>query len=113
MLSEPPVCRCDQPGNDEFVACDADFTDRRIGQELDAFHALMQFIEHGCTAAEQCAAVLSRLDASATAIEQTDAERMLQFGYRPRNGGLRCIEASRRPPHTAGLDDRHENMKIV
>src|SRR5262249_44122517 len=83
LLSEPAEYRRNQAGNDEFIACDPDFTDRRIGQELDALHALTQLIEDGCTAAEQCAAVLSRLDTSAAAIEQTHAERMFQLGDRP------------------------------
>ena len=83
LLPEPAECRRNQAGNDEFAACNSDFTDRRIGQELDAFHALAQLIEHGCTAAEQSQAVFSRLDALATAIEQTHAERMLQLGDRP------------------------------
>src|SRR5262245_45840494 len=82
LLSEPAEYRRNQAGNDEFVACDSDFTDRRIGQKLDALHALAQFIEHRCNAAEQCVVVLSRLDALATAIEQTNAECMLQLGDR-------------------------------
>jgi hypothetical protein len=113
LPSEPAECRRDQAGNDLFVACDPDFTGRRIGQELDALHALAQFIEHGCTASEQCAAVLSRLNALATAIEQTHTKRMLKFADRPRNGGLRCIEVPRCLAHAASLDDGHENMKIV
>src|SRR3954454_5956894 len=82
LLSEPAEYRRDQAGNDVFVACDPDFTDRRIGQELDALDALAQFIEHSCSTGEQCAAILSRLNALATAIEQTHAERMLHFGDR-------------------------------
>jgi hypothetical protein len=83
LPSEPAECRRDQAGNDVFVACDPDFTGRRIGQELDALHALAQFIEHSCTTSEQCVAVLSRLNALATAIEQTHTQRMLELADRP------------------------------
>jgi hypothetical protein len=83
LPTQPTEHRRDKPGNNIFVACDPDFTDRRIGQELDALHALAQFIEYGRSTVEQCAAVRRRLDPLATAIKQAHAECMLQLGDRP------------------------------
>src|SRR4029077_9360307 len=52
---------------------------RRVREKRDVLHALAQVIEYGSTAIQQGAAILGRLDALAMAVEQANAERLLQF----------------------------------
>ena len=66
---EPVEHRWEQPDHDGVVRADPDFTDRRIGQELDVLHSLAQVIEHGHSAIEQGAAVLRRFGAMTAAIK--------------------------------------------
>jgi hypothetical protein len=54
-----------------------------------------------------------RLGTLATAIEQPHADRLLKISNRSGDGGLCRIQHLRRFAHAAGLDDRHQNVKIV
>jgi hypothetical protein len=47
------------------------------------------------------------------AVEQADAERVLEVGYGFRNHRLRDGEAIRGPHHASGLSDREENVKFA
>ena len=58
-------------------------------------------------------AVGRRHDAAPTAVDQPNAERVLQFHHRLGNGGLGYAEAARRLAHAAGLDDRHQNIQVA
>ena len=64
--------------NEWLVRADPDFTDRRIGNELDVFHCLAQVIEHGRSAIKQGTAILRRLDAMPAAVEQWGADRLFE-----------------------------------
>jgi hypothetical protein len=62
-----------------FAASNPQFPGRRVREKRDVLHALTQIIEYGRPAIQQGAAVLGRLDPLAMAVEQANAERLLQF----------------------------------
>src|SRR5262249_32564369 len=49
----------------------------------------------------------------AVPLEESYAERMLQFRDRSRNGGLSDVEALRRLAHAAGLHDGHKDVQVL
>jgi hypothetical protein len=103
----------EQPHNDGIVRADSDFTDRRIGQELDVLDRLAQVVEHGHSTIEQGATILGRLGTLTASIEQPHADGLFQLRDRSRNGGLRGVQDFRRPAHAAGLNDGHQDVEVV
>ena len=47
------------------------------------------------------------------AIEQPDAERAFDFGYRLGDGGMRNPQLGGRLGHAAGIGNRHQDMKVA
>ena len=94
-------------------ASDPHFSGLGVGEKLDVFDALTQSIEDGRSAVEQRATIPGRLNPFAVAIEQANAERMLQFRDRSRNSGLNGVQPFGRLQHAAGLHDRHEDIQVV
>ena len=54
-----------------------------------------------------------RLDPLAMAVQQAHTERMLQIRDRSRNAGLCGAETLRRFPHTASLQDSHQDVEVL
>src|SRR5262249_50165535 len=88
-------------------APNADLSGRWVGQELDLFDPLPQVVERGDGPFEQSTAIQCGLDALGSAIEETDAERVLDVGDRLRYSRLRHRELRRCLPHATALRDRH------
>ena len=85
----------------------------RVVKKFDVLQGLAQVIEHGCSAFKKCATVIGRRDPSGTAVEQGHANGLLQISNRSGNGGLRRVEECGGFVHAAGLNDRHQDMKVV
>jgi hypothetical protein len=94
-------------------APDPHFSGLWVREKLDVLDALAQGIENSRSAVEQRATIPGRFNALAVAIEQANAERLLQFRDRSRNCGLRGIEPFGRLQHAARLYDRHEDIQVV
>ena len=60
-----------------------------------------------------CIQVFGRFNSLAVAIEEAQAEHLLQVRNRFGNVGLRGVQVSRRLPHAAGLHDGHEDMEVL
>ena len=61
-------------------ASDPQFPRRRIGEEFDVLHGLLQLIEGDKAAIEKCARIDRRLRPPRVTIEQTHAECVLHIG---------------------------------
>jgi hypothetical protein len=90
-----------------------DFARLRVGQEIDVVDSLPELVEGGASAPEQSLAVDRGLDPARAAIEQADAEHLLQSGDDVGHGRLRQPELARRPGHAAGLDDGGQDLQIA
>src|SRR5260370_32325783 len=64
---------CDESGAPTDRRRDPDFPRRRVGEEFDVLHALLQFIEYRNAAPDERAAVRRRRDAARAAIKKTHA----------------------------------------
>ena len=64
---------CDEPDAPPHRRRDPDFPGRRVGEEFDVLHALLQFIEYRNAAPDERAAVRCRRDAARAAIKKTHA----------------------------------------
>ena len=74
-VTDKAFCDRDRCRHDELA-------DGRIGKVTDVLDALPELVEHRDAAAEQRAAIQRRLHAERAAVEQPDAERMLEIGNR-------------------------------
>ena len=75
--------------------------------------ACLRFVEDRGALTLQSHAVRRGDDAAPAAVEQPDAERVLQFHDRFGNAGLRDAEVFRRLAHAAGLDHSHEHFQVA
>src|SRR5215831_6505085 len=96
-----------------FGTSDPYFSHQRICEKFDVPHALLQFIEYRDAALEQRVAVDRWLDAEWAAVEQSDAESVLQIGDHFRYGRLGDAQLLRRLAHAAALDNREKHMQIA
>src|SRR5215217_645853 len=80
---------------------------------LDLSNALLQFVEHAQASPQQRAAVKSGLDTLGGAVEQANAEHMLEIGDGLGNHRPRDRETIRRLRHIPSLDDGQENMQVA
>lgn len=78
---------------------------RRIREKFDIFDPLPQFIENDEAALQKNICINSRFDAPRTAIEKTNAKRVLQLRYGLRHRRLRHAKMFGRLRHTAPLHD--------
>ena len=91
---------------------DPHFARRRIGEEFDVLHGLLELIEGIETAVEQRAPVNGRLDPALTSIKQADPERIFQVGDGLRYRGLRHRQLSGSLSHAAATGNRHQDVQI-
>jgi hypothetical protein len=102
MLSQELVDdRCDKTVGGGLGAADRQFADRRVLEELQLLHALLEFVEHGGPTPQQGITVERGLDALRVAIEQPQAEGVLEIGDRLRDRGLGHCELDRGLSHAA------------
>src|SRR5262249_25672883 len=85
---------------------------RRIGQEADLIDALLQLVEHGNAAFDECATILGWRDALGAAIEETDAEGDLHVGDRLGYGWLCGADRLRGFRHASRMCDREEDPQF-
>ena len=86
---------------------------RRIGQELDILDALLEFVEHRDAAFEHRLRVDRRLDAARAAIEQADAEHVLEIRDRGRDRRLGHGELTCRLGHPARFHHGREDVEVA
>jgi hypothetical protein len=92
---------------------DAHFSRRRVGQELDLADALAELIEDGDAAPDERLAVNGGFNALPTAVEKSNAERVLQLADRLRYGRLCQIELGSRLHHASPLHDGVEQKQVA
>src|SRR5262249_1213907 len=85
---------------------------RRVGEELDVLHGLLQLIERDETAIEKRARIDRGFDALRAAIKETHSERMFHVGNRLRNGGLRYAELRSSLAHAAASRHGEQDTEV-
>src|SRR4051794_32927428 len=83
----------------------AQLADGWVGEKLDFLHRLVQLIEHSVAAAYERRSITRYLDATRTALKQSDAEQVLHVGNSLGPRGLRHRQVTRRFRHAAALHD--------
>jgi hypothetical protein len=85
---------------ERLVTTDSHLSGGGVRQEVDLANTLPELVEGGGTAARQRAPVERGFDPLRTAVEEANAESVLEIGDRLRDGGLRYGETVRRARHT-------------
>src|SRR5471032_2471145 len=99
-------------GRKGLLTSDPNFTDCRIGQELDVLDALPQLIKRCIATSEQRTAVFRGFDASRAAVEQAHTERMLEFGYHLGDSGLGHSQRLSGFRHAAPLHGCEKDVQV-
>src|ERR1700704_5813692 len=100
------------PSNEGLIASDVDFTRCRIGQELNLFDTLSEFVEDGHASLDDCPPVSREFNTPSAAIQQSDAKRMFHVGYRFGYDRLRHRKLPCSFSHAAGLHHGQQNMQV-
>src|SRR5207244_3582862 len=84
-----------------------------ISKELDVANALLEFVECCDPTVEQCATIDRRLDSPGAAVEETNAECLLQAGDDFRDGRLSNAKFAGGLSHAAALHDREKDLEVA
>ena len=85
----------------------------RLLDEVDLLEALAHFVEHRDAGLEQHLAVMRRRDARKAAVEELDAERVLQLGDRLRHDRIRYGQLLRGARHAARLSNDQRHVQVA
>jgi len=74
---------------------------------------LLHLVKDVHAAAKQYFTIGRQLGALRSAVQQSHAERALNFGYRLGDRGMGNSQFGGRLRHAAGVGDRHQDMKVA
>jgi len=84
-----------------------------ISKELNVADTLFEFVECCDSTVEQCATIDRRLDSPGAAVEEANAECLLQAGNDFRDGGLSNAKFAGGLGHAAALHDREKDLEVA
>ncbi len=100
-------------GQDDLGTADGEFTRRRVGEELDPLEPPAHLVEYVDGRLEQCPSIRRGLNPLGAAVEQTDAQRLLQLGNRLGDNRMRDGEPGGCLRHAAGFRHRKHDVQIA